>query len=1063
VKLIDQSIRYPITVIVGVLFVALFGIVALLRIPVQLTPTVEEPEITVETRWAGASPQEVEREIIEEQEEQLKSVEGLKRLTSESMDGVGRVVLEFEVGSDMNANLLKVSNKLNQVPEYPEEADEPVISSVNVRGNAIAWLILKPKPGNDININHLRDFADDFVKPRLERVQGVARSLIYGGQEREMRVVVDPEALAARNVTILQVAQALDQENKNISAGDFDEGKRRYIVRTTGEFQSPGEVANVIVVRRSGRAVYVRDVARVELGYKDPDFAVRHMGEPAIALNALRATGSNVLEVMRGLHQAIEELNAGILAERDLYLRQVYDETDYIYSAIFLVTQNLWVGGVLAILVLLLFLRSASSTFIIALAIPISVIGTFFSLWFVGRNLNVVSLAGMAFAVGIVVDNSIVVLENIYRHRQLGKSRRMAASDGATEVWGAVFASTMTTIAVFLPVIFVKEEAGQLFRDIAIAISCGVGLSLIVAITVIPSLANKILTTTEEEAAFTGGAEVGREKRSYHNLWGLAVLVRGVASRFADFIYWLCGRKLASLLVIVILTVASLGGSWLLTPDTEYLPTGNRNLILGVLLPPPGYNLDELTQIGRFIETRLSPHWSDGVSGLDGPGIKNFFFVARGRQVFMGAVAENSRQVQELLPIMQQSLQGIPGMIAIVTQTSLFRRGLGEGRNIDIEITGPKLEQLVGFGGRLFGGVLGLMPPGTQARPIPSLDLGNPEVRVVPDRERAAELQLTSREIGFIVDSLVDGAKASDYQFDGDEIDLTLRGEDRFAQRTQDLARLPLRTPTGRIVNLGSVADVHVITGPEQINHIERQRAITLQVIPPATMALEAAMRSIDQKLVQPMRQQGILGTLYNVRLAGTADKLTLTRKSLQWNFVLAILITYLLMASLFESFLYPFVIMFSVPLASLGGFLGLSLVNAAVAYQALDILTMLGFVILIGIVVNNAILIVHQSLNHMREEGMEAREAVREAVRNRVRPIFMSTTTSVFGMLPLVLFPGAGSELYRGLGSVVVGGLVLSTLFTLVLVPILFHLTLSVRETLMKRLRSLRPRASSG
>jgi HAE1 family hydrophobic/amphiphilic exporter-1 len=259
------------------------------------------------------------------------------------------------------------------------------------------------------------------------------------------------------------------------------------------------------------------------------------------------------------------------------------------------------------------------------------------------------------------------------------------------------------------------------------------------------------------------------------------------------------------------------------------------------------------------------------------------------------------------------------------------------------------------------------------------------------------------------------------------------------------------------------VADVHVITGPEQINHIERQRAITLQVIPPATMALEAAMRSIDQKLVQPMRQQGILGTLYNVRLAGTADKLTLTRKSLQWNFVLAILITYLLMASLFESFLYPFVIMFSVPLASLGGFLGLSLVNAAVAYQALDILTMLGFVILIGIVVNNAILIVHQSLNHMREEGMEAREAVREAVRNRVRPIFMSTTTSVFGMLPLVLFPGAGSELYRGLGSVVVGGLVLSTLFTLVLVPILFHLTLSVRETLMKRLRSLRPRASSG
>lgn len=1061
-KLIDQAIRYPISVTVGVLLLALFGVVALLRIPVQLTPTVEEPEITVETRWAGASPQEVEREIVEEQEEQLKSVEGLKRLTSESMDSVGRVVLEFEVGSDMNANLLKVSNKLNQVPEYPDEADEPVISSVDIRANAIAWLVLKPKPGNPVNINHLRDFADDFVKPRLERVPGVARSQIYGGQEREMRVVVDPEALAARNVTILQVASALDSENKNISAGDFDEGKRRYIVRTTGEFESPRDVANVIVARHNGSAVYVRDVARVELGYKDPDFAVRHMGKPSIALNALRATGSNVLEVMKGLHQAVDELNAGILADRNLYLQQVYDETDYIYSAISLVTQNLWVGGTLAILVLLLFLRSASSTFIIALAIPISIIGTFFSLWFVGRNLNVVSLAGMAFAVGIVVDNSIVVLENIYRHLQLGKTRRQAAHDGAVEVWGAVLASTLTTIAVFLPVIFVKEEAGQLFRDIAIAISCGVGLSLIVAITVIPSLSNKILTTTEEEAALAGTEATSQKKPSYRNLWGLLGLFQGATGRFADFIHWLCGRKLASLAVVVVLTVASLGGSWLLMPDTEYLPTGNRNLILGILLPPPGYNLDELTEIGRLIESRLSPHWADGAVSDNGPGIKNFFFVARGRQVFMGAVAKNDRQVGELLPIMQRSLHGIPGMIAIVTQTSLFRRGLGEGRNIDIEITGPELEQLVAFGGRLFGGTMGLLPPGTQARPIPSLDLGNPEVRIIPDRDRAAELQLSSREIGFIVDSLVDGAKASDYQHEGTEIDLTLRGEDRFARRTQDLARLPLRTPTGRIVNLGSVADVKVVTGPEQINHIERLRSITLQVIPPTTMPLETAMRLIDEKLARPLRQQGQLGKLYNVRLAGTADKLTLTRKALQWNFVLAVIITYLLMASLFESFLYPFVIMFSVPLASLGGFLGLRLVNATITYQALDILTMLGFIILIGIVVNNAILIVHQSLNHMRDEGMDAREAVRESVKNRVRPIFMSTTTSAFGMLPLVLFPGAGSELYRGLGSVVVGGLVLSTLFTLVLVPILFHLTLSVRQGLVERFRAIRGRAEA-
>ncbi|MEE8210089.1 MAG: efflux RND transporter permease subunit, partial [bacterium] len=687
-------------------------------------------------------------------------------------------------------------------------------------------------------------------------------------------------------------------------------------------------------------------------------------------------------------------------------------------------------------------------------------VGTFFALWFVGRNLNVVSLAGMAFAVGMVVDNSIVVLENIYRHRQLGKNRREAAYEGAVEVWGAVLASTLTTIAVFLPIIFIKEEAGQLFRDIAIAISCGVGLSLIVAITVIPSLSNKILTTTDEEAGLAGPDEAPSKRYSFRTLWGLAGLLQAATERFAGLIHWLCGRRIASLVVIVGLTLASLGGSWLLMPDTEYLPTGNRNLVLGILLPPPGYNLEELTEMGRLIESRLAPHWSDGERPAGSPGIKNFFYVARGRQVFMGAIAADPRRARDLVPIMQRSLAGIPGMIAIVTQTSLFRRALGGGRNIDVEITGPKLEKLVGIGGRLFAGIMQLMPPGTQARPIPSLDLGNPEVRVIPDRERAAELQLSSREIGFIVDSLVDGTKASDYQYEGDEIDLTLMGDDRFARRTQDLARLPIRTPTGRIVTLGSVADIRVVTGPEQVNRIERQRAITLQVIPPTTMPIEAAMRLIDEKLVRPLRAQGALGRLYNIRLAGTADKLTQTRKSLQWNFLLAVIITYLLMASLFESFLYPFVIMFSVPLASLGGFLGLLLVNATVGYQALDILTMLGFVILIGIVVNNAILIVHQALNHMRDEGMEAREAVRESVRNRVRPIFMSTTTSVFGMAPLILFPGAGSELYRGLGSVVVGGLVLSTLFTLVLVPILFYLTLSAREAIVTRLRALRGRS---
>ncbi len=502
-KLVDTSIKKPVSVTAAVIFVILFGLISLYKIPVQLTPDVERPRITVDTTWIGASPQEVEREIAQEQEEKLKSVEGLVEMTSESADSHGTVVLEFLVGTDIDSALLKVSNKLEQVEEYPDEAERPVISSVDVRANAIAWFMLKPRPGNDIDIYTLHDFAEDYIKSYFERVPGVASSNVFGGQEREMQVVFDPNALAARGITLSQVAQALDSENNNYSAGDFDEGKRRYIVRTMGEYRSPKDIEDVIITRKNGALVYVRDVASVRLGFKDAEHAVRQNGEPGIAINALRETGANSIEVMDGLLKAMEELNGGLLKERNLVLYNVYKETSYIHSSINLVKQNLMIGGFLAVTVLLLFLRSGSSILIITTAIPISIIGTFVMMAFLGRTINVISLAGMAFAVGMVVDNSIVVLENIYRHMQMGKSRIRAAYDGTVEVWGAVLASTLTTVAVFLPVIFVKEQAGQLFRDIAIAISCSVLLSLIVSISVIPSASARILSIAGGEKKYT--------------------------------------------------------------------------------------------------------------------------------------------------------------------------------------------------------------------------------------------------------------------------------------------------------------------------------------------------------------------------------------------------------------------------------------------------------------------------------------------------------------------------------------------------------------------------------
>ncbi|MCG6981486.1 MAG: efflux RND transporter permease subunit [Deltaproteobacteria bacterium] len=1061
-KLVEASIKNPITVIVGVILLVMFGFIALLRIPVQLTPNVDKAEITVNTLWPGASPQEVEREIIDEQEDVLKSVEGLVEMKSESFYGRGTVTLKFQVGTDPDAALLKVSNNLNQVPEYPDEAEEPVLVSSGSEQNAIAWIVLERLSGDNTGIATEYQFVKDFIKPRFERIPGVAESEIYGGVEPEMQVIFEPDALAAHRITIAEVSAALNRENENISAGDFDEGKRKFIARTVGQYRSPKDVASVVIKYINGAPIYVHDVAEVRLGYAKPTATVHERDRPTIAVNCKRQTGANVIQVMAGVRQAISELNEGLLQERGLRLRQVYDETEYIESAIDLVRQNLFVGGSLAVLVLILFLRSINSTLIIATAIPISVVGTFLMMSFFGRNINVISLAGLAFAVGMVVDAAIVVLENIDRHRELGEPRAIAAYNGTTEVWGAVLASTLTTMAVFIPVVYVQEEAGQLFKDIAIAISCAVALSLIVSITVIPTFAAKILgffrerrkaklsakyQKLESTPADHGGGVVGAGRKLISMMDSFA---RSVTEGVANFNYRVTGSVSARLGVVIVLTGFSLAMAIWLSPPSEYLPEGNRNFVFNFLLPPPGYNLDELDQIGNEIVENLGPYWK-GVETKTGtiefrdPQIRNLFYVALGRLMFAGASTEDPLKARDLVPIFKTELNKIPGFYATSYQSSLFGRGISSGRTIDIDITGPDLVRLVQIGARIFGQSMQLLP-GSQVRPIPSLDLGNPEIQITPDRVRAASLGLAARDIGEAVDTLLDGRKVSDYQHQGKEIDLTLMGRSSSTQRTQDFNNLLLRTSDGQLITLGSVADVRWVAGPTQINHIERQRAITIQVRPPKQTPLEAAMQIIESDIIGPLRNSGELGSLYGINLAGTADDLVVTRRALQWNFVLALAITYLLMSALFASFLYPFVIMFSVPLAAAGGFAGLWLVSTFIEYQSLDVLTMLGFIILIGTVVNNAILIVHQSLNHMRNEGMERREAIREAVRNRIRPIFMSTTTSVFGMLPLVLFRGAGSELYRGLGSVVVGGLALSTIFTLFLIPALFSLVLDAR-----------------
>jgi len=1059
-KLVDTSIKKPVTVAVGVLLLVLFGFISLYRIPIQLTPNIDLPEVSIFTTWRGASPVEVEREIVDAQEEELKNLDGLVDIKSESQDSNAFINLMFEIGTDTDDALLRVSNSLERVKEYPDDVEKPIIKSGGRREQAMLWMVLKALDGYQGNLMHEFDLVDEYVKPRLERISGVASSNIYGGQEREIQVVVDSDALSARRVTIPELVHALDIENKNISAGDFDEGKRRYIARTVGEYKSAEDISKVIIKRVNGIPVSVGDIAKVEFGYKDAEYVVRHRGTPTVVFNAVREPGSNVLVVVKKVRAALEELNSGLLKERHLKVVPVYDYTRYIDSAIDLVRENIFIGGILAITVLVIFLRNFASTIIVAISIPISAVGTFLVMTLMGRNINVVSLAGLSFAIGMVVDNSIVVFENIFRHREMGKSRVQAAYDGSVEVWGAVLASTLTTVAVFLPIVFVQEEAGQLFRDIAIAISSAVTLSLLVSITVIPTLSAKILGKVQNN---TPGASEARGAfafiRKPFNIIGrgLNAFASGFINYTTKFVYWMCGLVAARVGITVVMTLLSIGLAFFLVPKTEYLPEGNREVLYGILLPPPGYNLTELEHIGETVEKDLLPliedegEKSELAEKLNLPPANNFFYVARGQSVFMGIVCKVQQRTKELLPYVYSVLRKIPGMIAIVQQPSLFSRNIGEGRSIEVEIKGPDLEKLISLGRQIYG-LSAQALPGAQIRPIPGLDLGNPEMRIIPNRERLTRLGMTTADLGLIVDTIVDEAKASNYRLYGDEIDLVVKSKEGKLERTQDLPRFPVVAPSGEKVTLSSLAEINIEEGPIQINHIDSERNITIQIIPDRMMALETAMEIVEKKVLGPIKAGDGLSSLYSITLGGTADDLTRTRKVLLWNFILAIVISYLLMSALFENFFYPLIIMFSVPLAAAGGFVGLSLVNLFIAYQPLDILTMLGFVILVGTVVNNAILIVHQTLNNMKDNNMLPRDAITESVRSRIRPIYMSSITTVSAMLPLILAPGAGSEFYRGIGSVVVGGLLISTMFTIFLIPALLSLALDIAGVLKKR-----------
>lgn len=1089
--IIRFAIHNPVKVSVGVLLLLLFGLLSLLTIPIQLTPNVDQPLLTVSTNWVGRSPEEVETEIVQEQEDKLKSVSNLRKMTATVNTGQASIELEFYVGTDMNRARQEVSDKLREVPDYPDDVDEPVVASGETSPDkSIAWLIItSDEPGFDIQ--GIGEQVEDRVKPYLETIKGVTQVDVYGGRERQVHIQIDPRELAQRGVTFNTLRSAIQGENVNVSAGDLPEGRLDIRVRTVGQYDNVEDVLDTIVMNTDAGPIRVRDLGDVVETLEKRRSFVRSKGVLALALPVFRESGSNVMTVMDELHKRIDIVNQSILPTigPKLHMDQIYDETDYISQAISLVQNNLWLGGMLAGLVLLTFLRTIRPTIVVAMAIPISIIGTFVVMTVAGRNLNVISLAGLAFSVGMVMDAAIVVLENIDRHLSMGKPVRRAAYDAAREVWGAILASTLTTVAVFVPVIFLEEEAGQLFRDIAIAICAAVLLSLIVSITVIPAASARFLKPHDTDS------EKGTLKARAKNLFGLAPLLAMIPRGYAELLHTVTAptapRIFLRIVVVAAMTLASLGSAWLLMPSTSYLPAGNKNLIFGIMLVPPGYNLEQNSKIGDHMEANLKPYWeaesredlahlpqvSSPLSGmpiLNVPPIADFFFVSFRGTVFYGAMSSDDRAVKPIAELLQWAGSGVPASIGLAFQQGLFGRDLLGGNSIDVEVVGQDLERIRDDATVLqnsFRETYGY----SSVNPQPAnFNQSSREAQVKIDFVKASALGIHAGDLGGAIRGLVDGLNIGDYRMDGENVDLLLIRHPDLPLQTETLEMIPLayqdsNGETG-IVPLSHVAEIIQTQSPQEIRRIDYQRAVTLSLGAPDDIPLEQL--TIDVKnTIDRLKEEGKLSADTNIAISGTADKLTQVRAALlgEWHgwsaesfisiltsrMFLALLVTFLLMAALFESYLYPFVIMFSVPLATVGGFMGLAITRLFNPSQQLDTLTMLGFVILIGIVVNNAILIIHQALNFMRgigegegdeTEKMSSRKAISESVRTRIRPIFMTTATSVCGMLPLVLMPGSGSELYRGLGSVVIGGLIVSTVFTLVVVPLLFSLVMDMR-----------------
>lgn len=1017
------------------------------RVPVQMIPDLDARIVSVKTNWAGATPQDIEKEILVEQETYLRSIPNLERMIAKAETGSATIELEFPHGTNINDILIRVNNALTQVPGYPENADQPRIVTSSFSNNAFMYFRVQPLPGNpkQVDMVMLYDYVDKTIRPRIERVPGVSQVDLWGGAKRQVRIYIDPARLAQRKITLDQLRRSIRARNQDFSGGDINSGKRRYLLRTRGGFDSIGEIQEMIIASRDGIPVRIKDVGSVELDHFEVRVKSFANGRPNITLGIRRQVGSNVIEIMDKVMLRVAKLNETTLKAKGLQIELTSEDVQYVKDAIATVRQNLLIGALLATLVLFLFLGSGSATLVGAAGIPICTIAAFLGLLLMGRTLNVISLAGVAFAIGMTLDNSIVVLENIHRHMGMGKSRFQASLDGVREVWTAVLASTLTTVFVFLPIIFVTEEAGQLYSDIAIAISASVLMSMLVAITIIPTACSRFLQPASTE----------------HRLFFYNFGARG-GTAILHFLEWLLAVKRRRLLCVGISLLATVFIILVLTPKAEYLPEGEESKTFSFMFAPPGYNLDEMSTYLDKLHEHFIPHLSDNPEQYhhgesDVPALRFVVSYVRPKMLLMIVETKDPADIEDLITVLSKKFAEVPGMISFSSRGSIFASNLGGARSINLDISGSDLPTLFETGLKVYQ-LVNQAFDNPQVRPEPSsLTLGQPLLEVIPDWERVTEAGLTAEQLGYAVWVLSDGAFVDEIFLDDEKIDMFLFSTEGAVQRPQDLQHLLLYSENSGVIPLGSLAKIRESVSTEVLRRVDGRRTITLSIVPPRTIPLEAALETVEKDVIQSLEYSDELSADIKLRITGASDRLKATREALYMNFLVALFISYLLMVAIFSHWGYPLIIISSVPLGISGGIVGLWLLNTLGAklhylglhdiQQPFDVITMLGFLVLIGTVVNNPILIVEQTLTNLRTRHMESSRAVIEAVRTRLRPIVMSSITTILGLSPLVFLPGAGTELYRGLGTIVLFGIFFSTLITLTFMPALLSLILEFAD----------------